>query len=69
MLQIQFKISPKSGKPYARLATSFNGYEVGTFDREAIKMLCALASVNYEDCLNRAPLVVDLQISKKGVTR
>lgn len=69
MLKIQFKISPKSGKPYARLVTSFNGYEVGTFDREAIKMICALAGVSYDDMLASAPACVDIQIIKKGVSR
>lgn len=69
MLKIQFKVSPKTGKPYARLATSFNGYEVGTFDREAIKMLCALSGVNYDDMLANAPVTVDIQIIKKGVSK
>lgn len=69
MLKLQFKVSAKTGKPYARLAASFNGYEVGTFDKEAIRMLCALTGVDYANMLASAPVTVEIQVTKKGVVK
>lgn len=69
MIKIIFALSSKTGKPYARLTANFNGYEVSTFDRDAIKILCAQSGVNFDEMLSRAPVSVDIQILKKGVNK
>lgn len=66
-MTIKFQISKKSNAPYAELSHSFAGYVVRTYDREALRMICASAGIDYDASLASAPCEYDVTASARRV--